>query len=526
MPRSSPMPWYLSPVVWLVRLLRDLWPVARETFTECVRTKVAAVFVLLLAVSLVGPALTIEGDGTLKGRIQTFLAYASSLVQLELGLATVLLAIGLVTEDIRAKTIFLVATKPLRRLPYVLGRWLGVVLLAAAALGVAAGLTYGLGQHLRSLPTETELGVQLGHIPKGRIDLDRLAVENEVFAARAAHKPDPFQVKKAAERRYDRLVEERGADALIREKIRNDLARARRGPAEDTPAEDAEVERRLRDPELRKQIVADFKSDLEKQLAEELQIVRPGRGLRLRFSGLSPASGRGQTVQVRYRLRPIRGGSLGQEATLHSNWRFLHPEIPAWPIQRTDPKDQATSIMVGSEGIAADGTLTLIYVNDPRTRTAVKLDPADVTVLQAVATFEGSFLRANLLILIRLAFLAAAGVLFAGFLSFPVACLSCMILLLIAVMSNFILEATALSPRAADPSAFDYYSHYLVRGMFKLLPQLPLASSPADALVDGTNIGWAAVATEAGTGAGLRALAAVVVGWLIFRRRELARVQV
>ena len=498
--------------------MRSLWAVARETFTECVRTKSAAVFVLLLVVSLPAMALTIEGDGTLKGRIQTFLAYSSSWTQLLLSLATILLAVGIVTEDVRAKTIFTVAAKPLARWQYLLGRWLGVVMLDAALVALAGGAIYGLSQHLRRLG--------LGQIPSGVADsditdVDRLAVENEVFSARVARNPQPFDVTSAAEQRYQQLVEERGADALIRERIRGDLARAR-GAAPD----EADVEERMRDGELRERVVAKLKSDLRKQLTEARQLLPPGYGLELNFRGLSRPSEAGRTVQLRYRLRRMGKGSAYRDAKLYTKWRLSHPEKAFAPLYRSDPDGQMTSIMVPSEAITDKGTLTLAYMNEPATMATVQLKLADVTLLYPVATFEGNFFRANLLILTRLAFLAAAGVLFGAFLSFKIAALSCLIVLLIGIMSSFILEATAILPAASEPTALDYYSHYMVRTVFLILPRLPLVSSPADALVEGKNIPWATVAVEAGAETALRALLALGIGWLIFRRRELARVQV
>jgi len=116
-------------------------------------------------------------------------------------------------------------------------------------------------------------------------------------------------------------------------------------------------------------------------------------------------------------------------------------------------------------------------------------------------------------------------VLLGAFLSFPVACLTGLIVLLLGMMGNFVTEATTLHA-FGQPGAMDYVSHYLRRGAFFLLPNLPITSSPAAQLRSGTLIAWRAVGAEALTGTLIRAVVALALGSLIFRRRELARVQV
>ena len=240
----------------------------------------------------------------------------------------------------------------------------------------------------------------------------------------------------------------------------------------------------------------------------------------LRFSGLTRPRDPKQKLQLRYRLRAVRRPRSG---TLVSVWAISG--MAAWT--QTDSADTASSAPIPPQAIREDGTLTLFYSNSRYSPSAVNLKLNDISLYYPVASFEANLLRAGLLVGQRLMFLAALGLLFATFLSFPVTCMACLVLLVIGVMGHFIVEATNLAPYAsAGPGAFDYFSHWLVRIFFKVMPQLPLMGSPGDALVDGTNIGWLEVGAEFLTGTGVRALAALLLGWLIFRRRELARVQV
>ncbi len=502
--------------------MRRLWATARQTAIECLRTKAAVVFALLLAGGLVGTGAGVEGDGTLRGRIQTFLAYSTTLTQVLLGLVAVLLAVRVVSEDVRAKTIFTVATKPLARWQYIAGRWLGVMLIAVAALGLSTAAIYGFAQHLRGLPTEVEAEVALGRLPKGTTDLDRTALENELFKARAAHHPQLPDVDDQVNAEYRELVEEKGEDNVVREHIRLQLDQESGAPREKA-AREAEIARRASDFELRKQIVASIRQGIRTRLKDQQQLVRPGEALRLEFQGLSRPVEAGQTVQLRYRLHAMKRPGSG---TLISRWVFRTSQAEG-ELLHTDSVDAASSVMLLSRAIGEDGLLTLIYQNYTPGDVAVKLKPEDVTLYYPVATFEGNLLRSTLVVALRLAFLAAAGVLLGSFLSFPVAAFSGMALLLFGIMGDFILEATKLSPyQPGGAGAFDHFSHWLARGLFAVVPRAPLMGWPSDALAHGVNVGWQRLGRELAIGTGLRAAAGLLVAWLLFFRKELARVQV
>jgi len=119
-----------------------------------------------------------------------------------------------------------------------------------------------------------------------------------------------------------------------------------------------------------------------------------------------------------------------------------------------------------------------------------------------------------------------------------------MIIFTISMTSGFLQDATRL-PNHAAPSAYEYFSYYLVKGVFVALPTFSTTSA-TDSLVDGTYISWRTLIREylitfkqSGTdssrfrqmigleiqpGMGMRTILALAVSWLIFRRRELAGV--
>jgi hypothetical protein len=528
--------------------MRRFWAVARETFIECLRTRVVVIFVLLLGVCVVAMALTMEGDGTLKGRIQTFLAYSAGVTQLLLALVTVFLATGVVAADIRQKTIFTVASKPLARWQYVLGRWSGIVLLNALLLAMATGAIYGLARYLRGTPTRIEARKAAGQLSQDEPDLDRLAVDSEVFTARAVHHPEAFDVEGVVEQRFQRLLEEKGKERLIRGRVQRELENQRLSTGDHTPIEEQLIAERLRDAKLRERILAGIKDDLRQQAIEQRQLVMPGTAMRLTFKGLKLRSGKREPLQIRYRLRPLR---VPESRILKSYWEIYNPKTGLRRgLFRDDATETASSFIFPPEAVTSEGELTIFYANrpDPRTITPVKIKPEEVTVFYRVGSFEGNLLRAALVILFRLMFLAAAGVLLGVFLSFPIACLVCLIFLGLGMMSGFIQEATKIGTwTGANPTTLDHLSHSLVQFVFFFLPTFS-QSRPADALVEGTVISagdvireflvsfqrsgpesnrlWRALGLEVQAGAGLRAWLCLGLGWLIFRRRELAKVQV
>ena len=77
--------------------------------------KIAAVFVILLIVLLPVMGIAMTGDGTLKGRLQSFISYGLSLTSFLLCLLTIVVSVYSITSDIKQRQIYTVLTKPIRR---------------------------------------------------------------------------------------------------------------------------------------------------------------------------------------------------------------------------------------------------------------------------------------------------------------------------------------------------------------------------------------------------------------------------
>ena len=122
--------------------MHSIWAVATNTIRQALRMKVALIFTILLLVLLPVMALSMPGDGTIKGRLQTFVSYGLSLTSLLLCLLTIVVSIFSLTNDIKQRQIFTVLTKPVRRFQLLLGKLLGVVLLDVALLALFSAIIY------------------------------------------------------------------------------------------------------------------------------------------------------------------------------------------------------------------------------------------------------------------------------------------------------------------------------------------------------------------------------------------------
>ena len=114
--------------------MRSIWAVAINTIKQAVRMKIAVVFVVLLAILLPVMGIIVTGDGTMKGRLQTFVSYTLSLTSSMFCLLVMIASAYSLTSDIKQKQIYTVLTKPIRRTQLIIGKLLGVILLGTTLL--------------------------------------------------------------------------------------------------------------------------------------------------------------------------------------------------------------------------------------------------------------------------------------------------------------------------------------------------------------------------------------------------------
>ena len=557
----------------------NLWTVARQTFVQCLRTRVAAVFTVLLIASLALLPSLMEGDGTLAGRIRTFLDYSTSVVSVLLGVTVVLLSAGLISGDVSDKHVMILCTKPLSRWQYVIGRWLGVVMLAGMLLAGSYAAIYLTARYLRGR-NDLAIGPQ-----------DARAVATEIFAARSRTPASPPDVDDLVRRRINEKKEQGAWDDTVDSYVKNYGLTAA-----------AAVDKLI--------------DEMRRTAASEVQSAGPNGSLRWAFKGLQyagevyqapgvldgvaapsgivtvrtvpamshrlvifgpvwvggaderdsargPAGAVGRVVALWdggfnavFSLDDIRahfaGAPRGKDVivlaqpTLQLSYKLsgtADPNAPpdrlaAWefenptdnfryylPPQQVQANQQAT-VIVPTAAVDPNGAMNVRFFN--LSPVSVTVLSRDISVLYGIGGFEANFVKSGLLALMGLMFLAALGIFAGSAFSFGVGCLTAFVLLWIGIALQFLTEAISLGANPGDKGlapAMYFVAAVMLSAMKVLLPDLS-STMLTNFLVDGTRITWDYFGSAALLTVGVRAGMLLALACLVFHRRELAQVQV
>ncbi len=129
------------------------------------------------------------------------------------------------------------------------------------------------------------------------------------------------------------------------------------------------------------------------------------------------------------------------------------------------------------------------------------------------------------MIWVKLMFLAALGITFATFLGFPVACVASMIIFFGAWGSVYVIDALSFFGRDYNSAYITIVVRWIGVGFTTTLAKFG-EYSPAEFVVDGQYISWQATLACIGWIGFVWTGVCGLIGWLVFRCRELARVQV
>ncbi len=476
--------------------------VARTVLDEALRRKTGVIF--SVAVFLLVPALPflLDGEEQLRYRVQFFLSWSLSGTAVLLSVMTVFLACGSICHEVKNRRVYLTLTKPVSRAEYLLGKWLGIVSLNLLILVIATGGVYAYARYLQSLP--------------GKDLLDRIAVDKQVLAARARVRPVTGTKAEAQEMFERRLAQLRSEDP---EHYGGELSAATR-------------------------------RQIENAVVAKWHTVAPMNYQRYVFHGVGRAKEHGPWLQMRFKpklSRPSPDGMVRLGVWLNGR--------PNGAVVVADNKFHVIDLPAST--IDEEGTLEVRIANVDLARpretfaSSVSFSPGEgLEVLYQVDLFEWNLVRAGLMLWIRLAFLTALGLAAGTFLGFPVAVLVTMMVYMTSTASGFIAESltyySTLPNRGAplwevllgvpgeflrrvlDGEVWDAFKLIirLVGGAFVGLVPAFSEYNPvpriAGGLVVERGVLWAAIAKVGVVWTGVVS----VVAWLVFRRRELARVTV
>jgi hypothetical protein len=455
--------------------MHSIWAVAKNTIRQALRLKIAVVFIILLIVLLPIMGVSMTGDGTLRGRLQTFVSYGLSLTSILLCLLTLVVSVYSLTSDIKQRQIYTVVTKPIRRFQLLLGKVLGVILLDVGLLVLFAAIIYGITIYMPRFYDVSE---------------DELArVNHKFYTARASLVPAEADVTQEVLASFEKLKE------------------SHRLP-KDVP---------------RSEIIAKLTEDHKRWKRAAV----PGQELIWQFADVKPVDPNGSLfIRFKYDV-----SVNPPDSHVHSQWfagddrQIRYGTATNTPVYRTpvrrDPVRTFRELEVPADAAAKDGYLAIGFFNVPLNDTIVIFPPEDgLQLLYKADTFTANFTRAILLILFRLIFLACLGVLGSTFLSFPVAILFCLVILFTTTFSGFVLES------------FDFLSEnlsgvysYTIRPVIRLLPQFD-KFNPTKFLIEARLISWPLLAKVIGLMVCIKGSLLLLVALLIFSYREIAKVTV
>lgn len=490
--------------------------VARTLVDEAVRMKVAVIFIVALVLMLpLIPVLT-DGEQMLRYRLQTLLTWSMMATAVLLGLMTIFLSVATITNEVSNRQIFLTLTKPLGRGQYLAGKWLGIALLNLLLVGVCGGGIYVFTMLLAQQPAGDAY--------------DARAVHQEVLTARRTVSPQPTDPE-ALQREFERQL--------------------RRG-IELEPHRYGEPGATLTSQQRRE------RENLQSQIRRQWRTLDARERTTYVFDELAEAQRRGGEVQ--FRLKPEVGGQA------EDGYVRMLMEVNGRRYQQTAERP-LVELVAGTSHVLQiptevieEGRLAITLHNvalpdpaDPRReieQPSINLSADDaMQLLYAVGTFEANLARALVLVWLHLCFLAALGLAAGTFLSFPSASLLSLTVYVIGATTGYIQSSLdsyahmqedlgALEKALALPMGV--VEHLLggeigdaLRMFVRMIGEAAMALVPSLSWFDPTTrIADGRIISVLVVGEGVLWMGviwggtAALIGWLIFRRRELAQVTV
>jgi len=465
-----------------------VWTVARQLMAECVRMKVAVVFVLLLALLLLGLPFAVQKHGPLTDAVQSFLSYSLSATGLLLGILTVFLARSLADEMVN-RQILVVMAKPVPRWQFILGKWVGMNVLNVVFLAFSALVIYGAVYYLRAT-----------HPPVDE-ELDRTRLAEEVLVARQAVQFRLPDFEAMAEREFQRRLEV--------------------GAYDDVMDFDAAKERQR----------------LAKRVEAEWRVVGPYEVRVFQFENVLCDRRPESTLQIRYKTEVY---NYAPDEVFRAVWWIGDPEqgTPVYECRTRHIVGRYHTVTVPADAVAPDYTLTVRFQNrnpfagEPQFRNVIEFLSRDgVEVLFGVGTFEGNLLRLLVLMLCKLMFLSAVALLATTLFSFPVACLVAFTIYVLAGTRGFILESLdfASADQAGWFTSAKEFAVHLIRSVYStvsvILPDFGYYDG-VETLVNGRNVTLRWVLEGVVSVGFLRTGCLLGLAMLLFHRREVSEVSV
>lgn len=477
--------------------------VARAVIDEAVRMRVALALLVLVLVAVPVLPLVLDQTERLEYRVQFFLSWALGGTSLILSLLTIFLACSSVCGDIDSYRIHMSLAKPLGRVEYLVGKWLGIVLLnlLLVLLAGAATLTF-----IRVLQSTTALN-----------DDDRKAVDNQVLTARVVVPPQ-----------HDKPAE---FAAAVGEAI-------------------AQLEKD--DPDAFKASRSRTIGRIRHEYEWQWHTVKAGVVSTYVFHGLEEAKRRGTPVQLQLKPRAYNV-DVDLADVRFATWLNGRP----WPLKDGTQQEHTLGTLavhtleIPAEFIDDAGVLKLTVENrnlvppGETQPTSISFPPGDgLRLLRSAGGFETNFIACLTVIWLKLVMVAAAAVMAGACLGFPTAVLLSIVIYFSALGSGLFkagLGEFAIESPTVVGAIFDrlvatgrllgeFRLYEAARMLLGFVSDFVLWSIPAFSDYDSvsslaaglaiapTNVAWCLF--QVGL---VYPLIFGIIGWIVFERRDLIR---
>jgi len=474
--------------------------IARNVLAEAIRMKISLVFIVMLFFVLAAMPMLLNDDQSLRYRIQSFLQYSSGFTFLFIAMLVVFFGAATVTYEQREKVIWQTMTKPVAAWQYLLGKWLGVVALAAILLTVSATGVFLFTEYMRNQPAVGELKAYQP-IDGSDITEDRMILETQVLSSRVSMTPAlPFSINDPS------------FETALQAQIDNER---QLNPGYDpNPSERAALKRKIFKDEITEYLSID-------PITEKYESFT--------FVGLQRAKALNLPLTLRYKIN-----AEGNRPDMFYILTFAFDDGTVLPPRRTGLGFSHT-MTISPEFINSNGQLRFQIFNgqlhgaqdgniDIQTNTNTFTIPPDgLEISYSLGSYRANFVRVFFVLWVKLAMLAMLAVWASTFASFPVACLIAGGLFFIGQSAGFVqgaLPGWGKTNVNGDPSIFRtiiYYFADWISSVFKVYNDL----KPTARLADGQLLSWGSV-SRGMMALGTIAMVFYLAGVLIFRKRQLA----
>lgn len=498
---NIPAEWRLgvAPVLFAMPTnLQQLLAVSRLTIKAVVRYRLLPVLAVLLVTVVVGLPLMLKHDGTARGLVQIVITYCLSSVTAILGLVTLWLATGTLARDVEDCSMQMIVVKPIPRWQIWVGKWLGIMGLNFALLGLSGLAIFFLIQwRAATLP-----------------DKQQAILRNELLIARGSLKEVPPDLDAEVERILKERIKEIGAIANGA-----DLATVRK--------------------------------DVKEFLKSQFQAVPP-RATRTWVIDTGLARRQLENTPIYLRVKFRSSGYSVKPETYGTLWEIGPPNSPKrvrmtrplttdtfheFGVNLLDEKGKPTGDPVKNgrfmDLLDKDGKLFITFGNP--NQSVVLFDLAEgMEVLYHEGSFGLNFTRGLAIIFLWLGLLAAIGLAGASYLSFPVAAFFSVTVLIVGLssgtISNVVKDGTFGSTNhdTGVPEGVLGAVDFIMVPIFKAADEVLTminSFSPIDSLSTGRSVSWTMLALAFLNVWVLVGGLFAVVGIFVFNRRELATAQ-